>query len=111
MKLSEENREKLETEIQREIIEYLQLMNCLVYRNNTGAKKVGGRLIRFGEPGAPDIIAIVPPLGRYVGLEVKRDKKKLSTEQRYYQNRVRELGGIYERVTCVDDVKRILEGL
>ena len=111
MKLSAESTEKLEGEIQREIIEYLQLMNCLVYRNNTGAKKVGGRLIRFGEPGAPDIIAIVPPRGRYVGLEVKRDKKKLSTEQRYYQQRVRELGGIYERVTSVDEVKELMESL
>lgn len=111
MKLSAESQDKLETEIQREIIEYLQLMNCLVYRNNTGAKKIGGRLVRFGEPGAPDIIAIVPPRGRYLGLEVKRGKKKLTTEQRYYQSRVRELGGVYERVTSVDDVKNLMECL
>lgn len=111
MKLSEESQARLEAEIQRDIVAYLQLMNCIAYRNNSGAIKVGKRFIRFGDPGAPDIVAIMPPRGRYVGFEVKRDKTKLTTEQKYYQTRVRELGGIYERVTSVDDVKKILESL
>ena len=111
MKLSEDLQEQYESEIQSQILQYLQLLNCVVKRNNTGAVNRGGRLVRYGEPGSPDIEVVSPPDGRYIGLEVKRPRGRLSAIQKQYQQRIREVGGVYEKVTSVDDVKKVMEGL
>ena len=75
---------------------------ALVWRNNTGAARDGaGRLVRFGTPGAPDIMAIVG--GQFVGLEVKSARGKLSKRQEAWRKACEAAGGIYRVCRSVDD--------
>jgi hypothetical protein len=58
----------------------LRLKGRFLWRNNSGAFKTErGGFYRVGTPGAPDIIGWVD--GKFVGLEVKTAKGKLSGDQ------------------------------
>lgn len=62
-----------EDEVLHGCLEYLRLRGIFCFRNNSGAAKVGKRLIRFGLPGSSDIIGILPD-GRFLAVECKREK-------------------------------------
>lgn len=76
-----------ETEIQKQIMEYLRLNNIMCWRNNTGSKGY----YKFGFPGSPDIIGILKG-GCFLGVEVKTEKGKLSTMQKVWQAMAKEQG-------------------
>jgi hypothetical protein len=77
----------LESEIQKQIIEYAwYTFRLKLYRRNTGAmsgtyngKK---RFVRFSEPGQADLWGIQPKTGRHVEVEVKRPGQ-VPTEAQY----------------------------
>ena len=48
----------------------LSLRGIPAFRINSGACRVGKRFIRFGAPGLPDIIGVLPD-GRFLGVETK----------------------------------------
>ena len=59
-----------ESDIQRQILDYLSLRRIFHYRNNSSAFDNGhGRFYRFGAKGSPDSICVIG--GLYVGIEVK----------------------------------------
>lgn len=90
-----EFREK-ETDIVKAILEYLSWKHVFHYRNNTGALPGGSdgkHFIRFGTPGAPDIICVIS--GRYVAIEVKTEKGVQSQKQFDFQTNLNNAGGIY----------------
>lgn len=71
-----------------------------VERTNTGAAyNEAGRLVRFGQPGRPDITGILfrPNLGigQALYIEVKRPGEKLSEVQAVYQQVVGRHGGLH----------------
>lgn len=67
-----------ENDVQAQIIQALEMAGILCFRNNTGRK---GH-IRFGlGVGSPDIIVILKPSGRFVGLEVKKPRKDADQNQ------------------------------
>jgi hypothetical protein len=77
-----------ETEIQAAILEYLRLKGHCFWRNNSGAFRTErGGFYRVGTPGAPDINGCVD--GKFVGLEVKTAKGKLSDEQEAFARSLR----------------------
>jgi hypothetical protein len=62
-----------ESEIQRQILDYLALKRIFNYRQNSGAFHNGkGGFYRFGALGAPDIVCVIA--GQYVRIEVKAPK-------------------------------------
>ena len=110
-----------EAAIQRQILDYLMLRGVFAWRNNSGAVKIAGkgndRFMRFGMPGSADIIGICPtskltggPIGRFMAIEVKTAKGKLSPAQESFRDAVIANGGKYTLARSVDDVIKALEG-
>ena len=62
-------------------------------RMNSGAAKVGGRFIRFGFTGCPDVLGQLKD-GRLLGVEVKGLTGKLRPEQAVFLERIRGAGGV-----------------
>lgn len=70
-----------EQDIVRAILNALRLQGARAWRQQSGVIPKGGRYIHTGEKGLPDIGCIVPPRGRYLGLEVKTKTGKVSEDQ------------------------------
>lgn len=91
----------------RACMEYLTLRGFLVLRNNAGLivlrEKDRTRAVRMGMKGASDIIACSPG-GRFVAIECKSRKGKLTETQREFLDKVRKTGGIALVVRSVDEL-------
>ena len=55
--------------------------------------RVGGRFIRFGWPGCPDVLGQLKD-GRLLGVEVKAAKGRLRPEQAVFLERIKAAGGV-----------------
>jgi hypothetical protein len=88
--------------IQRDILNWLQDSGLLHWRQNSGVVFTGNRRINLGEEGLPDIVVVIPPHGRLVGLEVKSAKGRLRPAQREFMERVRATGGYYHVVRSLE---------
>ena len=101
-----------EAEIQRAILELLQVLGIPAWRANTGAIKATyqgrDRFVRFGPKGQADILGVLPPLGRALAVEVKRPGKKASMEQEAFLNLITRTGGLAFVATCPNDVVQAL---
>lgn len=64
-------------------------------------KNFGGPI---GEKGLPDITALEPKTGRYIGLEVKAGKDKMNEFQIRWRERILRSGGMFIEVRDIDDV-------
>ena len=73
------NKPQKETDIQADALNYLERRGVYCWRNNTGAR---GR-VKYGKVGSPDIIGIMPN-GRFIGVELKKPKGRLSDKQRRF---------------------------
>ena len=82
-----------------------------VWRNNTGAlTDINGRLVKFGLQGSADILGILAPNGRFLGIEVKSATGRQSDQQRNFQTMIESHGGLYILARSVDDaVSRLRE--
>ena len=96
-----------ESEIQKQILEWLEIRHIFHYRQNSGMHKIGKRYIRYGTPGAPDIIAVIK--GQYVGIEVKDAKNCQSQDQVLFALNLESSGGKYILVRSVEDVEAALK--
>lgn len=87
-------------------IRWLWLNGCFVWRNNSGGFKPEGgqRVIRFGRVGSPDIIGMTPG-GRFLGVECKSGKNKLSDQQEVFKTDTLAHNGIYITAYSVDDLE------
>lgn len=77
---------------------------CVAYRvNNVGIWDAAKGVYRAGNTakGLPDIIAIIR--GRFVGIEVKAGKDKLSEHQQYRKFEIERAGGTYFEARSTDD--------
>ncbi len=84
-----------EAQIQREILAWLKSSGLVFWRQNSGIVFAGGRRILLGEEGLPDIVVIVPPNGRVLGLEVKSAKGVLRPSQKEFRDRLEDVGGAF----------------
>lgn len=101
-----------EKQIQDSILEWLNANGIFNYRQNTGAfskeytrkrdGKVKRSFVRFGTPGATDIVAVYN--GVYIGIEVKDNDGKMSEDQENFRYALCRAGGIYLLVRSIDDV-------
>jgi hypothetical protein len=79
-----------------------------LWRQNTGAATLNGRLVRFGTPGAADVQGIIRPTGRFLAIETKAPGKKQSEEQVKWQRMVEEHGGLYVLARSLEEVDEAL---
>lgn len=79
-----------------------------LWRQNTGAATLNGRLVRFGTPGAADIQGILRPAGRFLAIECKSATGKQREEQAKWQRMVEEHGGLYVLARSLEDVDAAL---
>ena len=97
-----------ENKIQKQILEYLLALGLSAWRNNSAGIKKGSRFIRCGIKGSADIIAVLPPNGRFLGVEVKGPGEKQSNDQETWQEELEAAGGLYILAWSLEDV---IEGL
>jgi hypothetical protein len=78
-----------------------------VERQNSGVARIGGRFVRFGWPGCPDVLGQLKD-GRLLGVEVKAAKGRASPEQVAFMARIRGAGGVAFVARDLRDVVREL---
>lgn len=81
--------------IQKRILTWLKETGLLHWRQNSGTVFLGNRCIKLGEDGLPDIVVIVPPNGRVLGLEVKSANGQLRAKQKEFAHNLVNVGGAY----------------
>lgn len=94
-----------ESVIQADILQWLNTTGLLHWRSNSGVLFLRGRRINLGPVGCADISVIVPPMGRFVGLEVKSANGKVRKDQVIYASGLTSQGGAYFIVRSVQDAK------
>ena len=83
------------------------LPNAMFERMNTGvAQTASGNVVRFGNPGGPDIRGTYR--GRSVAIEAKTDTGRQSEAQRRWQAAHERAGGIYIIARSADDATHAL---
>jgi len=90
-------------------LDYLKIYGAFAWRNNTGAlKDKRDRPVYFGKPGSADILGVLPG-GRFIAVECKSKKGKLSDKQELFLAEVEQLGGVAIVAKSVDDVIKGVE--
>ena len=85
---------RLESDLVKLVLEYLELKRIFHWRNNTGALTTSkGGFVRFGAIGSPDIFALKS--SKIYGIECKSSKGKQSSNQLEWQRNFEKAGGVY----------------
>jgi hypothetical protein len=85
-------------------LDYLAVYGAYVWRNNSGClRDIKKRPVFFGKPGSADIIGVLPG-GRFIGVECKSKKGRLSEKQKEFLASIEEMGGLAIVARSVDDV-------
>jgi hypothetical protein len=100
------NHELTEHAIQQQILDWLTLKRIFHYRQNSGGLKKGNHFVKFGAPGAPDIVVVIK--GIYIGLEVKAYRGEQSRQQKDFQTALNAAGGCYFIVRSLEDAQEVL---
>ena len=93
-------------------LEYLQIRGVIAWRNNTtGTWDANKETFRknAGRNGIADIIGILPS-GRFLAVECKAGRGRLSPAQVEFQRDIIQAGGLHIIARSADDVIRVLEG-
>jgi hypothetical protein len=101
-----------ESQVQHAIMAELGALPWIrIWRANTGAAKLSenGRHVRFGTPGQADIIGIVAPHGRMIGIEVKSQAGKATRRQVAWGNMIEAMGGVYAVCRSVQEARAACE--
>lgn len=102
-------RRKKESEIQKEIIDYLTLMRWVVVKINNVGIYSSGRWIPPRQLGISDLICCRPSDGKFFAIEVKRKGNTLSNHQGVFLDQVRQAHGEVLVAYSLDDVIKRLE--
>lgn len=97
-----------EIDLQKVILEYLNSRNIFAWRNNSGIAFYKHRVVSYGAVGSPDIIGIMPN-GRFLGIEVKNKKGRLSENQKKFLYKIEQNGGVAIVARSLDDVIKVIE--
>lgn len=99
-----------ETRLQHDILIYLAYRGVEAWRNNTGAFYRRGHMIKYGTLGSTDIIGVLPN-GRFLGIETKTEKGKLSNDQISFHKRVMRNNAAVIVTRNMDDATEKIEEL
>lgn len=98
-----------EKDIQAELLRYLSLRGVFCWRNNSGAAPMpSGHFVRFGSPGSADILGVLSPSGRLLGVECKRPGGKPTALQQSWMDSIKAAGGV---AICASSIAQLEEGL
>jgi hypothetical protein len=95
-----------EGDSKRRILAALEAVGAFAFRVQSGMVKVRGGWMHLSPPGTADILVIVPPDGRVLGLEVKTAKGKERDAQLTWADAVRGLGGAVQTVRTPEEAVR-----
>lgn len=100
-----------EADIQRDVMKELSNLGAIVWRNNTGMlRDQNGTPVRFGLcVGSSDIIGIWK--GKFLAVEVKTPRGKVTDAQLNFIEAVNRAGGIAFVARSKKDVKNVLTHL
>ena len=99
-----------ESELQSQILEYLEYRGILRTKINAGNVFLGNRRIRLAESGWADIIGMLPG-GRFLAIETKAPLGRIRPSQLLFLGRVRTDGGLAIIAESVKDVEEALKGI
>ncbi len=91
----------VEGDIQAAILEAFHDMGVLAWRVQSGTVKVRGGRMNLAPAGTPDIHVLVPPNGRFLGLEVKAPDGRVRAAQIAWHERARRDGAAVAVVRSV----------
>jgi len=96
-----------ELQLQKLIVEWLNLQGHFVWRTNAGTMfiqgKKGMRCFRCGFKGLADINGVLRD-GRFIGIECKIGYQKITKEQRAFLEEIRNRGGVGLVARSLEDV-------
>jgi hypothetical protein len=96
----------LESEIQRQVLEYLKARNIFHFRApNRPAKNRRYNL----KGGVPDIIAVIN--GTFIGLEIKTETGVQSEDQKNFEKDLKKAGGKYYIIRSLKETHETLKGI
>lgn len=98
-----------ESEIVTAILKYLQYRSIFCWRNNNTpifdpTRQAFRRMPKYTMKGISDILGILPT-GRLLAIEVKREGKYPTREQKEFMDHVSKRGGLAFVARSIDDVK------
>jgi hypothetical protein len=89
-------------------LEYLRLRGIFAWRNNTGSlRDKNNRPVFFGKPGSADIIGVMPG-GRFICIECKAGRGKLSEKQKEFLHNIEQTGGLAVVARSIEDIEKAL---
>lgn len=99
-----------ESAVLGQCLAYLHIKGIFAWRNNTGAAKTDdGRFVRFGLPGASDIIGVLPG-GKFLAVECKRSSGgRVSEQQKAFLEKVKSAGGVAIIAKSVEDLMEVVK--
>lgn len=95
-----------EADVQRQILGWLKYQRKdvpMFWRNNTGAIRMDKRFIRFGAVGSSDILGVMKD-GRFLAIEVKSAKGRLTKHQKAFIDGINNAGGVAFVARSIEDV-------
>lgn len=98
-----------EADLQRQCVQLLRAAGLTPYRINAGL--FGARKVRSAPKGWPDLCFLLPPHGRFVGVELKSPGGEQSEDQAVIQAEIEQMGGAYAIVRSGGDLIDLLTSL
>jgi len=95
----------IESEIQKQIIKYLELQGYLVFRMNAGKTRYN---VRLAPPGTPDLLCIMDN-GKSLWIEVKQPGKKPTPVQVEFHKKLIASGHRVIVACSVEDIKKVAD--
>lgn len=104
-----------ETDLQNQIVEYLEYKQIVAWRNNRVAfyDKIQ-KCVRYGKgvtkPGQPDILGAIPKSGRMIAIETKSKYEKVREKQESTMERLDKAGALVIVARTLSDVTEYFGG-
>jgi len=103
-----------EHDIQSVCIQWLNYNGFYAWRANAGMVRTADRygkyrMIKLGDAGMPDVLAIVKPFGFLYGFEIKRPGGKVTEIQRMKHEKLAQAGAKVFVIHSLEELKKAVE--
>jgi hypothetical protein len=102
-----------EADLLRQVLRYLKLLGVFHFRANAGGGLRDGRPVKACPEGTPDILMVLQPHGRLIGIELKAKAGRLRPAQTAWAENARKSGADVWVVRTLEELMALLkqEGL
>lgn len=98
----------LEAKLQSRVLAWLKDTGLLHWRQQSGNLFMGTRRVNMGPAGLPDIVVILPPGGRFLGIELKSPDGKQNESQIDMATRMLQVGAVYTVCRSIQEVMDVV---